>query len=298
MRSSSYSGHSTQNLSLSTFDPVDKARIVVVGDQGVGKTSLVHLLCQDEVLKHPGKTVGCAVDVKIFINSHTSRSHFLEFIDIGACKSRATRQLFYSNVQGIILVHDVTNRKSYNNLRKWVADVLGSPTFRMPMRPMNSPKSESITPLYDVDVRVTDSPTAASPTIAKPPVPILVVGTKSDLLASSAYQPGWNSLSEDYGGEEIIMVTDYTFLAVVLNSHPNCLVHPGFHKDTSSNNDLLFDAYDSSTHAHTFEYVFSHKLSRRLAHGRDGADGGMWRSVSLSTGAAGGLGAERDRWRR
>ncbi|KAJ3180850.1 Rab-like protein 3 [Gaertneriomyces sp. JEL0708] len=259
MRSSSYSGHSTQNLSLSTFDPVDKARILVVGDQGVGKTSLVHLLCQDEVLKHPGKTVGCAVDVKIFINSHTSRSHFLEFIDVGACKSRATRQLFYSNVQGIILVHDVTNRKSYNNLRKWVTDVLGSPTFRMPMSPMNSPKSESVTPLYDVDVRVADSPSVASPTTAKPPVPILVVGTKSDLLAS---------------------------------------IHPGFHKDTSSNNDLLFEAYDSSTHAHTFEYVFSHKRSRRLAHGRDGADGGMWRSVSLSTGAAGGLGGERDRWRR
>lgn len=42
-----------------------KAKIVVVGDSGVGKTSLIHLISQQEVLKNPSWTIGCTVNVKV-----------------------------------------------------------------------------------------------------------------------------------------------------------------------------------------------------------------------------------------
>jgi len=32
---------------------------------GVGKTSLVHLICQNEPTSNPGWTIGCSVDVKV-----------------------------------------------------------------------------------------------------------------------------------------------------------------------------------------------------------------------------------------
>ena len=51
--------------SLSTYDPVDKARVVIVGDPGVGKTSLLHMLCHNEPLKTTAWTVGFSVDVKV-----------------------------------------------------------------------------------------------------------------------------------------------------------------------------------------------------------------------------------------
>ena len=42
---------------------------------GVGKTSLVQLLCHGDILSSPAWTVGCSVDVKV-----RSLQHFLEFL--------------------------------------------------------------------------------------------------------------------------------------------------------------------------------------------------------------------------
>lgn len=44
---------------------VEKVKIVVVGDSGVGKTSLVHMIVHQEVLKKSNWTIGCSVDVKV-----------------------------------------------------------------------------------------------------------------------------------------------------------------------------------------------------------------------------------------
>ena len=44
---------------------IEKVKIVVVGDSGVGKTSLVHLIAHQEVLKKTSWTIGCSVDVKV-----------------------------------------------------------------------------------------------------------------------------------------------------------------------------------------------------------------------------------------
>lgn len=46
---------------------LEKVKILVVGDSGVGKTSLVHLICHQEVLKRPNWTIGCSVDVKVLL---------------------------------------------------------------------------------------------------------------------------------------------------------------------------------------------------------------------------------------
>ena len=36
---------------------------------GVGKTSLVHLMCQNEPTTNPSWTIGCSVDVKVRISA-------------------------------------------------------------------------------------------------------------------------------------------------------------------------------------------------------------------------------------
>lgn len=46
-------------------EPMEKIRVLLLGDSGVGKSSLMNWICHDEGLKHTYATVGCKCDVKV-----------------------------------------------------------------------------------------------------------------------------------------------------------------------------------------------------------------------------------------
>jgi hypothetical protein len=51
----------------------------------------------------------------------------VEFIDVGGSSNhKSSRNMFYHQINGIILVHDVSNRKSYYNLWNWVSEIIES----------------------------------------------------------------------------------------------------------------------------------------------------------------------------
>ena len=90
---------------------IDKVRIVILGDSGVGKTSLVHLLAHNEPIKRPAWTVGCSVEVKLHEykqSTHDQKTYFLEFWDVGGSRNhRISRSVFYSNTHGKIRVPNI-----------------------------------------------------------------------------------------------------------------------------------------------------------------------------------------------
>ena len=72
------------------MDP--SVRILVLGDSGVGKTSLVELVCSGEELQKPRSTVGCAIHMKIHESRATvvvfgrlQRERYLILCVIGSC---------------------------------------------------------------------------------------------------------------------------------------------------------------------------------------------------------------------
>jgi Rab-like protein 3 len=159
---------------------VEKVRIVVVGDSGVGKTSLVHLICHEESISSPAWTIGCTVEVKLYDYKEGmpgGKTFFLEFWDVGgSANHEMSRSIFYHSVNGLILVHDLTNKKSFTNLRKWLSEVLNS-----------SGSSSGSNP------KVNDGWFGGGDTVedfdpeqfAGNQIPTLVVGTKLDVAGSS-----------------------------------------------------------------------------------------------------------------
>jgi GTPase SAR1 family protein len=58
------------------------ARILILGDAGVGKSSFMYLLCHDgETLKRPHYTVGCDVDV--LLHQSSEQATFFELVEVG-----------------------------------------------------------------------------------------------------------------------------------------------------------------------------------------------------------------------
>ncbi|KAF0684888.1 Aste57867_23132 [Aphanomyces stellatus] len=146
-------------------------RIAVVGDSGVGKSSLVHFLCHGAVLTHPTWTIGCTTEVLLY-QDHT----FIEFVDIGGNpRYEISRSAFYhelhgastslashERLSGIIFVYDMSNIRSYNNLRKWIAEL----THAQKTRPNVLANMDRIGPL-----------------------PTFVVGNKQDLVQTQRAAP-------------------------------------------------------------------------------------------------------------
>ena len=109
---------------------MDRFKLLVVGDCGVGKTSFVHGVVHQSPLQNPSSTIGCNVEVLAYSSSAGGRGDrdvFLEFWDVGGSSGhRNSRSIFYSGIDGLIVVHDLSNRKSFLNLQKWVREAFNS----------------------------------------------------------------------------------------------------------------------------------------------------------------------------
>ncbi|KAH6833700.1 Ras-related small GTP-binding family protein [Perilla frutescens var. hirtella] len=146
--------------------PVGQIRVLVVGDSGVGKTSLVNLIMKGSSIARPSQTVGCSVNVKhtTYGNSAGSssslkgdaeRDFFIELWDIsGHERYKDCRSLFYSQINGVMFVHDLSQRRTKTSLQKWAAEIAATGTFSAPL---------------------------ASGGPGGLPVPFIVVGNKADI---------------------------------------------------------------------------------------------------------------------
>jgi len=114
-----------------------KVKIVLVGDTGCGKTSLIYRLKQDTFDQSRRATIGCDyVDYTIELedkNKNKNKHVKMSIWDTaGQERFRSVCVSYYREANGIIVVFDTTNRKTFENCESWVKDVkkhnlLGAP---------------------------------------------------------------------------------------------------------------------------------------------------------------------------
>ncbi|TYJ10551.1 hypothetical protein E1A91_A11G214900v1 [Gossypium mustelinum] len=134
-----------ENKELNGGPPCGQIRVLVVGDSGVGKTSLVHLIVKGSSTAHPHQTIGCTVGVKhttygcpgsssSSLKGDAERDFFIELWDVsGHERYKGCRSLFYSQLNGVIFVHDLSQRRTKTSLQKWAAEIAASGTFSAPL---------------------------------------------------------------------------------------------------------------------------------------------------------------------
>lgn len=99
-----------------------KFKVVVVGDSGVGKTNLIKRFIIDTFSKDTKATVGVEFLSKNFlINGETFK---IEIWDTaGQERYKSITAAYYKGAKGAMIVYDVTNQKSFENIDKWSSEI-------------------------------------------------------------------------------------------------------------------------------------------------------------------------------
>lgn len=101
-----------------------EAKLVVLGSQGVGKTSLVHRFVKNAFIP-PDKaqsTVGASfVTTRTHVDDTTIRLQIWD--TAGQERFRSISRLYYRGAQAAILCYDVTSNKSFEDISFWLREI-------------------------------------------------------------------------------------------------------------------------------------------------------------------------------
>ena len=102
-------------------------KIVLLGESSVGKTCIITRFVDDEFDKEIISTTGASYANKTLkFKDYNNKEILFEIWDTaGQEKYRSLTQLFYKDASIAILVYDITNEESYNELKNyWVNQII------------------------------------------------------------------------------------------------------------------------------------------------------------------------------
>lgn len=103
-----------------------EAKLVVLGCQGVGKTSLVHRYVKNAFIppEKAQSTVGASFQTTTVHDPESGTNIRLQIWDTaGQERYRAISRLYYRGSHAAILCYDVTNKKSFDEMGVWLQEV-------------------------------------------------------------------------------------------------------------------------------------------------------------------------------
>ena len=97
-------------------------KLMMIGDQAVGKTALLVRYADAEFHEQLLPTIG--IDFKIKTIAVKDKKIRLQIWDTaGQERFRNITQAYYRGAMGILLIYDVSNQKSWSNVRNWVRNI-------------------------------------------------------------------------------------------------------------------------------------------------------------------------------
>mmetsp|Transcript_27052 Transcript_27052/g.55360 ORF Transcript_27052/g.55360 Transcript_27052/m.55360 type:complete len:109 (+) Transcript_27052:293-619(+) len=90
-------------------------KILLIGDAGVGKSSIMLRFCDDSFDPHLGSTIGVDFKVKM-VKLRGKKVKMTIWDTAGQERFRTLTSSYYRGAQGIILVYDVTRKDTFDAL--------------------------------------------------------------------------------------------------------------------------------------------------------------------------------------
>ncbi|GAA5999925.1 hypothetical protein JCM10207_005974 [Rhodosporidiobolus poonsookiae] len=99
-----------------------EAKVVILGSQGVGKTSLINRTTYGKFAHTHAATIGAQFHTKKLTVEHT-RVHLQNWDPAGNERFRSMARLYYRGALAAVLVYDVTDESSLDDLQYWLGEL-------------------------------------------------------------------------------------------------------------------------------------------------------------------------------
>ena len=97
-------------------------KILLIGDAGVGKSSILLRFCDDSFDAHLGSTIG--VDFKVKMMKSRGKEIKVTIWDTaGQERFRTLTSSYYRGAQAVIICYDVTRQETFDSLDQWLREL-------------------------------------------------------------------------------------------------------------------------------------------------------------------------------
>lgn len=100
-----------------------EAKIVLLGDVSVGKTSIASRYCKNSFNEHHINTIGGAYQQQQVVLSNGAMVKLHIWDTSGQERFRSMTNLYYRDAQVAILTYDITNENSFNSIEFWINEL-------------------------------------------------------------------------------------------------------------------------------------------------------------------------------
>ncbi|CAG2061240.1 unnamed protein product, partial [Timema podura] len=105
-----------------TTSPDRTFKIVFAGDAAVGKSCFIYRFCRGVFINNLGSTLG--VDFQVKTIGVDGKKVALQLWDTaGQERFRSMTKTYFRRADGVVLLYDVTNERSFLNVRQWIENI-------------------------------------------------------------------------------------------------------------------------------------------------------------------------------